>query len=146
MNTRVAKTLASGGSKAAKATRAGQGIEQRTLADFIQRGHYTTHLRLMRARYAARQAALRAALDVAFGTRFELSGGEAGLHLVLWLPSELPDVDVARRAALMGLGLRALSAYATPPVTCNGLVLGYGNLDEEIVTEAVRRLKLTLGG
>ena len=130
----------------AQATRAGQGIEQRTLADFIQRGHYTTHLRRMRARYAARQAALRAALDVAFGTRFELSGGEAGLHLVLWLPSELPDVDVARRAALMGLGLRALSAYATPPVTCNGLVLGYGNLDEEIVTEAVRRLKLTLGG
>lgn len=130
----------------AQATRAGQGVEQRALADFIQRGHYTAHLRRMRARYAVRQVTLRAALEAAFGAGFELSGGEAGLHLVLWLPAELPDVDVASRAAKAGLGPRPLSAYATPPISCNGLVLGYGNLDEGNVTEVVRRLKLALEG
>ena len=97
---------------AARATRAGQGIEQRALADFIARGHYTTHIRRMRPRYNARQAALRAALQQAFGPGLVLSGGEAGLHLVMWLPDALPDVAVAERAAQLGLGVRALSAYA----------------------------------
>ena len=131
---------------AARATRAGQGIEQRALADFIARGHYTTHVRRMRARYNARQAALRAALQQAFGPGLVLSGGEAGLHLVMWLPDELPDVAVAERAAQLGLGVRALSAYARPPVRCNGLVLGYGNLDEGAVEGAVARLKRAVAG
>lgn len=129
---------------AALATRAGQGIEQRALADFIRRGHYITHLRHMRARYNSRQAALRTALQQAFGPDVALSGGEAGLHLVMWLPDQVRDVTVAQRAAALGLGVRALSAYARPPVRCNGLVLGYGNLDEGNVGEAVRRLKRAL--
>jgi GntR family transcriptional regulator/MocR family aminotransferase len=123
-----------------QATRAGQGIEQRTLADFIQRGYYTSHLRRIRARYAARQAALRTALREAFGPSLELSGGEAGLHLVLWLPDSIRDSDVVKRAATLGLGVRALGSYTRAPLTCNGLVLGYGNLQEEMVVESVRRL------
>jgi len=124
----------------AQATRAGQGIEQRALADFIQRGYYTAHLRRMRARYAARQALLRVALQQAFGPDLELSGGEAGLHLVMWLPQEIRDTDVAARAATLGLGARALGSYTRAPMTCNGLVLGYGNLEEGLVEEGVRRL------
>jgi GntR family transcriptional regulator/MocR family aminotransferase len=123
-----------------QATRAGQGIEQRALADFIQRGHYTTHLRRMRARYAARQLALRTALKEAFGSSLELSGGDAGLHLVMWLPQGIRDTDVATRAAALGLGLRALAHYTRAPVTCNGLVLGYGNLEEGMIVECVQRL------
>ena len=125
---------------ASQATRAGQGIEQRALADFMQRGHYTAHLRRMRARYAARQSVLRAALRKEFGPHIELSGGEAGLHLVLWLPGHISDVAVAARATELGLGARALGSYARAPMICNGLVLGYGNLDEGMVSEAVRRL------
>lgn len=124
----------------AQATRPGQGIEQRALADFIQRGYYTAHLRRMRTRYTARQTALRAALKEAFGPSVELSGGEAGLHLVMWLPLEIPDKDVAARAEALGLGVRALSSYTKAPMICNGLVLGYGNLEEKIVSEGVRRL------
>lgn len=130
---------------AALATRAGQGIEQRALADFIERGHYTTHMRRMRARYSTRQALLRSALEEAFGERVALSGGEAGLHLVMWLPAEIDDRAVAERAARLGLGARALSAYARPPTRCNGLVLGYGNLDENAVAGAVARLKQAVG-
>jgi len=99
----------------------------------------------MRARYSVRQAVLRAALQQAFGPGLVLSGGEAGLHLVMWLPEDLPDREVAQRAAQMGLGVRALSAYARPPVSCNGLVIGYGNLDEAAVEGAVARLKRALG-
>ena len=131
---------------AAHATRAGQGVEQRALADFIQRGFYTSHLRRMRGLYSRRQALLRLALQEAFGPGAQLSGGEAGLHLVMSLPERIADGGVAERASRIGLGVRALSAYARPPVHCNGLVLGYGNLDEDNVAEAVRRLKAVVAG
>ena len=127
-------------SATAQATRAGQGIEQRALADFIQRGYYTAHLRRMRARYAVRQVALHAALKAAFGSSVKLSGGEAGLHLVMWLPDGIRDTEVAKRAVELGLGVRALESYTRAPMTCNGLVLGYGNLEDGMLVEAVRRL------
>ena len=123
-----------------QAMRPGQGIEQRALADFIQRGYYTAHLRRMRGRYAARQTALRTALKEAFGPSVALSGGEAGLHLVMWLPAEVGDSEVVARAAALGLGVRALSSYTRAPMRCNGLVLGYGNLAEGMLAKAVRRL------
>jgi GntR family transcriptional regulator / MocR family aminotransferase len=130
----------------AQATRAGQGIEQRALADFIQRGYYTAHLRRMRLRYAARQAALRAALRQGFGPDVELSGGEAGLHLVMWLPHGIRDTVVVTRAAALGLGAQALGRYTRAPMSCNGLVLGYGNLEEGMVSEVVRRLVMAVHG
>lgn len=133
---------------ATQALRPGQGIEQRALADFIQRGYYTAHLRRMRARYAARQHALRAALREVFGPEVQVSGGDAGLHLVLWLPEGIRDVEVVGRAMALGLGLgvRPLQAYARPPMRCSGLVLGYGNLSEGDIAEAVRRLAIAVGG
>lgn len=130
----------------AQATRAGQGIEQRALADFIRRGHYTAHLRRMRSLYAKRLAVLRAALRNAFGSELALSGGDAGLHLVLWLPPGANDDEIARRANALGLGVRALRGYARAPVRCNGLLLGYGNLDEGMIAEGVRRLKIAVLG
>ncbi|WP_371323489.1 PLP-dependent aminotransferase family protein [Dechloromonas sp. ZY10] len=123
-----------------QAMRPGQGIEQRALADFIRRGYYTAHLRRMRARYAARQLALRSALKAAFGPAVELSGGEAGLHLVMWLPERISDTEVVKQAAEQGLGVRALSSYTRAPMRCNGLVLGYGNLAEGTLADAVRQL------
>lgn len=125
---------------AGQATRAGQGVEQRALADFILRGYYTLHLRRMRTRYAARQMALRTALRDAFGPSLELSGGEAGLHLVMWLPNEIHDAEVVRHAAGLGLGVRALGDYTRAPLRCNGLVLGYGNLEEGMIAACVQRL------
>lgn len=129
---------------AAQATRTGQGVEQRALAEFIQRGYYTAHLRRMRLRYAARQAALRAALKEGFGQNIVLSGGEAGLHLVMWLPQEIDDKKVVARATELGLGARALTSYSRASAGCNGLVLGYGNLEEGMIDECVRRLVIAV--
>lgn len=90
------------------------------------------------------KTALRTALKEAFGPSVTLSGGEAGLHLVMWLPQEIRDTDVATRAEALGLGVRALSGYTKAPMICNGLVLGYGNLEDKVLLEGVRRLVLAV--
>lgn len=57
-----------------------------------------------------------------------------GLRLgYLVLPHAIA-ADVALAAA------RALSTCARAPVTCNGLVPGYGNMAEESIDQALRRL------
>lgn len=128
----------------AQATRPGHGIEQIALADFIERGHYTTHLRRMRRRYAARQQALLAALARHPGAEAAITGGDAGLHLTLWLPPNLCDRAVCTAAEALGLAVRPLSHYTHPPRECNGVLLGYGNIDVPHMDAAVRRLRLAM--
>lgn len=123
--------------------RSGQAVEQRALAGFIESGTLTRHLRKMAPIYRARQAALRRELAAAFGPAAEILGGDAGLHLTLGLPAAPPDTEVVRKAADLGVTVRALSEYyaaETPGASRNGLVLGYGMAEEKRIPELVARL------
>ncbi|MEY2844289.1 MAG: hypothetical protein RI920_2326 [Pseudomonadota bacterium] len=125
--------------------RAGRVAEQRALAEFIQEGHYTRHLRRMRRLYAARQAALRAAIEAHWPLPGQVLGGQAGLHLVLSLPTPseggVLDTVLVAAAAEQGLSPRPLSAYMTGgPSGFNGLVIGYANTPESDMPHIVRQL------
>lgn len=76
--------------------------EQATLAEFIRRGSFRTHLRRIRTLYRARRDTLVEALQDWLGKDVEISGSDSGLHLVVWLPDGWPDAAeisaIARRA------------------------------------------------
>jgi GntR family transcriptional regulator / MocR family aminotransferase len=132
---------------AGQLTRPGQSIEQLALADFLQRGHYTTHLRHMRRSYAARRDGLQQALQQHFGAAVQVSGGAAGLHLVLRWVGDPPDVAVASAARALGLLVQPLRRYALAPLgDRQGLVLGYGSVPEAQLGPAVARLALAWRG
>jgi GntR family transcriptional regulator / MocR family aminotransferase len=125
--------------------RAGRVAEQRALAEFIQEGHYTRHLRRMRRLYAERQAALRAAIEAHWPWPAQVLGGQAGLHLVLSLPGPsdggMADTALVAAAAQQGLSPRPLSAYLTGgPTGFNGLVIGYANTPAEDMARMVTQL------
>lgn len=122
-------------------SRPGQSIEQQALADFIERGGYTAHLRRMRPLYAQRRDALRHALARHFGADAVVTGGEAGLHLMLWWQGAPNDAAVAAAAHALGVAARPLSRYTAGGVALqNGLVLGYGATPVEVIDGAVARL------
>jgi DNA-binding transcriptional MocR family regulator len=85
----------------ARATRAGQGIEQRALADFIQRGYYTAHLRREVAGVAVRDA-----FQVVLVLRLGFPESPAGSTSVTTLPGHNPD-------ALTSAMVRSASALAS---------------------------------
>jgi len=123
---------------------AGQAVEQRALARFIENGHLTRHLRRMGPLYTRRQAILRQELQTAFGREAGIIGGDAGLHLCLLLPGGSRDVAVVDQASRLGISTRALSSYYLAGVGSNaqnGLLLGYGMADEQRIPELVRRLR-----
>lgn len=125
--------------------RRGRAFEQRALAAFIDEGHFTRHLRRMRRLYALRQSVLREALLQHWPLPGQILGGQAGMHLVLSLPTTgtqaVSDKLLADAAHERGLSPRPLSLYGTGGVAgFNGLVMGYANTHEDRIEQAVRQL------
>lgn len=61
-------------------------------------GHFSRHIRRMRSVYAERRGTLIASIHKQLGTAAEMSGAEAGMHLVMML-NGVADREIAARAA-----------------------------------------------
>ena len=120
-------------------------LDSLALAEFIDSGRYDQQLRMLRQRYRARRDALVTALHRHLPD-LEISGLNAGLHLVLRLPDVLDAADLIRRAHHAGIGLVDGGRYAHPTRGAEppALVLGYGNLRDSLVEEAVTGLAALL--
>jgi GntR family transcriptional regulator/MocR family aminotransferase len=112
-------------------------LEQAVLADFMIGGHFTRHLRRMRALYAERRNAL---LQAAKALPLEIDSPEAGIHCVGWLPKGIDDLTLVNRAADYDLNLTPISNFSIEPLTRKGLLLGYGGFGTREIKAAVRRL------
>lgn len=121
---------------------------QPALAAFIQEGHFAAHLRRMRALYQARQDALLEAADRHLSGLLELSGSEAGLHLLGRLRvSGVTDHEVSAAAVAAGLLVPSLSAYyfeAPPGGATNAVLLGFSAVPEEVMDNQVKKLAQAL--
>jgi len=117
-------------------------LEQLALADFIESGQLERHVRRTRLRNAARRAALLDALRRELGAAAVVSGTDAGLHVLLWLP-DLPASEATafrHRCREAGVGIYPVAPYYREPPDRAGYVLGYAALDEERIREGVARL------
>lgn len=116
-------------------------LGQAALADFITRGHYSSHLRRMRRVYAGRQKMLIDVLRDRCPSVTPCASG-AGLHLVVHLPADVPDVRLAALARTRGLVVSPLSSeYWTGEGQVNGLVLGYAGLEADAIAAGVEKLR-----
>ena len=113
---------------------------QNALADFIQEGHFARHIRRMRMQYLARQQKLISAIHAFLGMHVELTGTDAGMHLVALLPEDMDDIELGRRAAAVGLAVTPLSTCYLRPGGQKGLILGYGGVDERTIELGVKKL------
>ena len=125
-------------------------LDQLTLARFVAGGAYARYLRAARTRYARRRTALLAALGRELPGA-PVGGIAAGMHVTVDLARVgLPGVDpaavdaaaVVREGAARDVALVDLRRYqAAPSVRSTVLVVGYGNLADARLEEAVRGLR-----
>jgi GntR family transcriptional regulator / MocR family aminotransferase len=121
-------------------------LEQLALADFIAEGHLERHARRARIRTGARRDALLECVSSELGTRVEVLGASAGLHVLMRIPGvEAAEVPRLRQACReLGVGVYPASPfYASPPAEAQ-VLLGYAALPEETIREGVRRLRRAL--
>lgn len=112
-------------------------LEQAVLADFIAEGHLARHLRRLRTLFAARRAALLAALRP---LPLAIHAAPVGSHCVGWLPTGVDGPQLAQQAAANDLNLWLVSTYCMEPLARDGLLLGYGDHDEAEIQGAVGKL------
>lgn len=112
-------------------------LTQLALALFLESGAYDRHLRASRQRFRARRNALIAALQREL-PQCPISGASAGLHFVLELPAGSDTHAVLAAAPRHDVQLcDADGARFVPDPHELLLQIGYGNLADSLVDEAV---------
>ena len=130
--------------------RPGQVMIQAALADFIEEGHFASHIRRLKQTYGERRRILQTALAPIANVGARLSSVDSGLHLVVEFDAEVDDVKVAALAAEKGLRVYPLSAYCIGEHCEKGLIIGYayaatenvshyGNLLADVIQTALKR-------
>ncbi len=120
------------------------GYLQAVLADFMDGGHFSAHLRKMRALYHARRDALLAAAARSLPDTVALGPAVSGMNVALHLPAGIDDQAFAMRAAANALRVQPLSRYRSGPHRTNGVLLGYTALTERRIASGISRLARVL--
>ena len=117
-------------------------LPQLALVDFMREGHFERHLRLSRARNAARREAILAAFAKHLGDRAEVAGFNAGLHVLMRLRG-VPfarTAEIRKRVERVGVGAYSAGPFFRTPPNESTLLLGYASLTEKEIAEGIRRL------
>ncbi len=120
-------------------------FEQYTLAKFIKTGMFERHISRIRNLYKSRRDILLELLNKsAFAKFMEISGEDAGLHLMLTLKNGLSERQMVELAAQNGVHLHGISDYyiaESEKKPNSTVVLGYAGLNEDIMKKAVKCLE-----
>ena len=95
--------------------------DQLGLVEFLGSGAFVRHLRASRQAYQARRDALLGCLPA----ECAVSGQQAGLHFVLWLPSGIEESEFCTRAAAVGLTLQPLGKFCVDVRLPPAVIIGY---------------------
>lgn len=113
---------------------------QAIVADFMDEGHFATHIRLMRRLYKARHDALIEAAGCLPDT-VRLQASASGFHTPAFLDPGVDEERVVDQAAARGVTLAPLGRYCLSPISQSGLVFGYGCATPEAIAAGIQTLR-----
>lgn len=120
-------------------------IDQSILNEFMRDGYFERHLNKMRKIYKAKHDLLLGELQN-FRKNFDISGENAGLHLLLTSRSGESERALLKKAAAEGVRLYGLSDSMTKNASDSATVLlGFGGVTEAQIREGTARLRKAWG-
>ena len=114
---------------------------QAVLAEFIEEGHFATHLRRMRDIYRERHDALCAAARHQLDGLLDVVPSQSGLHTIGHLRAGLAELAVADAARARDITVSPIGRYALAPTPARGLVLGFGGIRPPEIESGVTVLR-----
>lgn len=119
-------------------------IDQTVLQHFIDEGYFERYLNKMRKLYKAKHDFMLERLKP-FYPRFQVSGENAGLHILLTDKKQEAEKDLLTKAANQGVRVYGLSEGQQGGLSAQWLsgtvILGYGGLSREEIKEGLLRLE-----
>ncbi|GAB6991105.1 MocR-like pyridoxine biosynthesis transcription factor PdxR [Paenibacillus pini] len=120
-------------------------LEQLTLARFMEEGYLDRHIKQMRKLYRKRRDFLMHALSQSFGEQVTIIGDSTGLHLVAEFAGITFTPDLLHQLELSGVKVHPVDIHALhKDKHRQQIILGFGNLTENRISEGIRRIFNTL--
>lgn len=113
---------------------------QAIVADFMDEGHFATHIRLMRRLYKARHDALMEASDL-LPDCVSLQETTSGFHTPAFIAGNVDEQALVAQAAEKCVTLAPLSRYCLDPIEKNGLVFGFGSVAPEDIRRGIETIR-----
>jgi GntR family transcriptional regulator/MocR family aminotransferase len=117
------------------------GILQAALADFIEEGHFTTHLGRMRRLYGKRREEFMVCCQSELGEWLYPATADSGIQSLWYCREDLDDVEITRRARENGVVVTPLSLHYRHNPPRHGLVLGYTALERTALQAELKTLR-----
>lgn len=121
-------------------------IDQIVVKDFMESGYYEKHLNKMRALYKNRHDVLLGELED-FRRDFEITGENAGIHLLLKSRKNICEEELIEKAQQRGVRVYPMSAYdiSGEKREYHTVILGYANLCENEIRQGIALLREAWG-
>jgi GntR family transcriptional regulator/MocR family aminotransferase len=119
---------------------------QAIVADFMQNGHFATHIRRMRKIYAERYQVLYDAAQQHLQGLLDIVPANTGLHTIGLLPPNIQEKDVAAAALKRDIVVTPIGRYCIAPTDTKGLVLGFSGIRPAEIAAGVDALAEILNG
>jgi GntR family transcriptional regulator/MocR family aminotransferase len=116
-------------------------LTQAALADFMNEGHFTRHLRRMRRLYAERRAYFLSAAEKYLGEWLHFHGTESGIQLVGIFRKDCDDAAIARAALAQGINVSPLSMQYRHGKPERGLAMGFAAMDAAATERGMIKLR-----
>ena len=113
---------------------------QATVAEFIDEGHFASHIRRMRKIYAERHDALCDAAGRSLGGLLDVVRSQSGLHTIGQLHAGLSETAVSQAAEKRNITASPIARFSLAPVPLRGLVLGFGGIRPPAIEAGVKVL------
>jgi GntR family transcriptional regulator / MocR family aminotransferase len=117
------------------------GILQAALADFIEEGHFTTHLGRMRRLYRKRREDFMVSCQSELGDWLEPAPTDSGIQSLWYCRPGIDDVEITRRARENGVVVTPLSLHYRHSPPRHGLILGYTALERPALLAELKTLR-----
>lgn len=119
-------------------------ITQAIMTEFIKQGHFSRHIRRMRALYKKSQDDLVSLINRHLKGKLIPVAVESGMHLLAWLPPAMNAKAIADEALKEGIIVHAISQYSIQFDHPNGLILGFSGFTYVEMEAAILILKKIL--
>lgn len=118
-------------------------LHQKVVAEFMSRGYYQRHINRLRTLYRKKMDMLIAAIENAFGDMVSIGGGEAGLHILIDVKTNLSQQEMIDRAMKKGIRLYSTECLYMNPSNCppHQLLLGFPTVDENAFATVMETLR-----
>lgn len=108
----------------------------------FERNIYSRHVMMMRKRYKRKMRCITSALYNEFGDSIRIFGTNSGLHVAVAFPEPLFNAGSTGIFLKYGVSAELLTDYMIEKqAACDTLILGFGNLREDVIPEGAKRLK-----